>query len=229
MSGAAGGTSKPMLAIAAGVALVLAGGGGAYWWTQQQKPAAPTVEIKGGGVSYQPPLPAPATPLPAPASGAVSEPSAVPATTPSPGAASPALASPLVQTPQPVIPKQSVPQQSVPQQSTPKQSVPQVATPQAAAPQTAPAIIEGLDEARDRYSNVMGKVSSTEQLFNRIKQDLEAKGLSIRADSLARVVQMKMNLEQAKGDLDRGNVAGAMRNLSAAEAQAAKVNKEFGR
>lgn len=225
VSGAAGGASKPVLAIAAGLALVLAGSGGAYWWTQQQKPAASTIEIKGGGVSYQPPVPSSTTPLSAPAS----VPSSVPASTVIPGAESQTVASPRVPAPQQMIPQPAIPQQSVPRQSTQQQGVPQVAPPQAPAPQIAPAVIEGLDEARDRYSNVMGKVSSTEQLFNKIKQDLEAKGLSIRADSLARVVQMKMNLEQAKSDLDRGNVAGAMRNLTAAEAQAARVNKEFGR
>jgi hypothetical protein len=88
---------------------------------------------------------------------------------------------------------------------------------------------EGLDEARDKYANVAGRVAATEQMFNKVKADLEAKGLAMRADTTSRVVMMKMNLDQAKQDLDRGNVAGAMKNLNAAEAQAARINKEFGR
>ena len=85
-----------------------------------------------------------------------------------------------------------------------------------------------MDDARDKYSSVTGKVASTEQMFNKIKQDLESKGLSVRSDTLARVIQMKMSLEQAKENLDRGSVAAALRNLSAAEAQSARINKEYG-
>jgi hypothetical protein len=66
-------------------------------------------------------------------------------------------------------------------------------------------------------------------MFQKVKADLAAKGLSMRADTASRVLSMKMNLEQAKQDLDRTNVAGAMKNLTAAEAQAARVSKEFGR
>ena len=98
-----------------------------------------------------------------------------------------------------------------------------------AAPAPVQMAPEGLDDARDKYSSIAGRVAATEQLFNKTKSDLEAKGLSIRADTLARVTSMKLNLEQAKLDLDRGNIPGALKNLTAAEAQAARVNKEFGR
>ncbi len=94
---------------------------------------------------------------------------------------------------------------------------------------TPPVSVEGLDEARDKYANVAGRVASVDQLFNKVKADLESKGLSIRADMLSRVTSMKLNLEQAKADLDRANVAGALKNLSAAEAQAARISKEYGR
>ena len=92
-----------------------------------------------------------------------------------------------------------------------------------------PVIPEGLEDAREKFATVSGHVASTEQMFTRIKADLEAKGLSIRADTLFRVTSMKLNLEQAKVDLDRMNVAGAVRNMNAAEAHAARINKEFGR
>ena len=89
--------------------------------------------------------------------------------------------------------------------------------------------LEGLEEAREKFATVAGHVAASEQMFTKIKSDLEAKGLSIRADTLSRVMSMKLNLEQAKLDLDRMNVAGAIKNMNAAEAQAARVNKEFGR
>jgi serine/threonine protein kinase len=99
----------------------------------------------------------------------------------------------------------------------------------APAPVPPAAVVEGLDEARDKYANVAGKVAAAEEMFQKVKADLAAKGLSMRADTASRVLSMKMNLEQAKQDLDRTNVAGAMKNLTAAEAQAARVSKEFGR
>lgn len=101
--------------------------------------------------------------------------------------------------------------------------------PVAQSPQAPPPLPEGLEEAREKYASVAGRVASVEQLFDKTKADLEAKGLSIRADVLSRVIAMKLNLAQAKSDLDRGNVSGALKNLIAAEAQAARVSKEYGR
>ncbi len=101
-----------------------------------------------------------------------------------------------------------------------------VVVPAAPPPAAAP---EGLDEALDRYANVAGRVAATEQLFNQVKADLQAKGLSMRADTSSRVTMMKLNLEQAKQALDRMNVAGAQKNLTAAEALSARISKEFGR
>jgi len=98
-----------------------------------------------------------------------------------------------------------------------------------AVPAAPAAAVEGLEEARERYASVAGRVAATEQLFNKVKSELEGKGLSMRAETVSRFTMMKMNLEQAKQDLDRMNVAGAIRNLVAAEAQATRVSKEFGR
>jgi hypothetical protein len=102
-------------------------------------------------------------------------------------------------------------------------------TPPPAAPAPAPAEPEGLDEARDKYATVAGRVAATEQLYNQIKTDLAAKGLSMRADTVSRVAMMKLSLEQARQQLDRRDVAGALKNLTAAESQAQRINKEFGR
>jgi hypothetical protein len=90
-------------------------------------------------------------------------------------------------------------------------------------------VVEGLEEARERYASIAGRVAATEQVYSKVKAELESKGLSMRAETVSRFTMMKMNLEQAKQDLDRMNVAGALRNLGAAEAQAARVSKEFGR
>jgi len=118
--------------------------------------------------------------------------------------------------------------QSLPTPSAPAQSIPASAAPVVAAP-VAAKLPEGLEEARDKYANVAGKVAATDELFQKVKADLEAKGLSVRSDTLSRVMSMKMNLEQAKQSLDRMDVAGALKNLSTAEAQAGRVSKEFGR
>ena len=63
----------------------------------------------------------------------------------------------------------------------------------------------------------------------KVKSDLEAKGLMIRPDTIVRVTSMKLALEQAKRDLDQGNVSGALIRLNAADAMAVRINKEFGR
>lgn len=74
-----------------------------------------------------------------------------------------------------------------------------------------------------------GKVAATEALVEKLKSDLAGKGLSIRPDMVARLTSMKMNMEQAKANLDRGNAAGAAKNLAAAEALATRINRELGR
>jgi len=125
------------------------------------------------------------------------------------------------------VPK-SPPTLSLPTPSAPAQSITASAAPVVAAAPAAK-LPEGLEEARDKYANVAGKVAATDELFQKVKADLEAKGLSVRADTLSRVMSMKMNLEQAKQSLDRMDVAGALKNLSTAEAQAGRVSKEFGR
>jgi serine/threonine protein kinase len=233
-AGSTGGASPKLGLVAAAVMLLLAGGGGAYWWSTQPKAAEEIPKSKGrtGGIDYQPPVvsapvsSSPPASLPMGTAIDAQKPAAPVTQRPAAGSvvqqdSRPAYSAAPTQSPVPAAPTPGIPAQQVPTQA----STPAVVAPSVAAP----TIVEGLDEARDKYSSISGRVASTEQMFNKIKQDLEAKGLSVRPDSLARVMQMKMNLEQAKADLDRGNVAGALRNLTAAEAQSARVNKEFGR
>lgn len=219
---------KTLGMVAAGLLLVAVGGGAAWYLTQkpqaepqpQQHTQAPT----GGGLDYQPkqaetPVPQQQTPpqtvqetpktvAVAPKTGG-RDTQQVQAANPGAGNTSAVVTQPPVVVTQPPV--------AVPQQK-PAVSIPQ-----------APVAPEGLEEARDKYATVAGKVAATEQLFQKIKADLESKGLSVRADTLSRVTMMKMNIEQAKQDLDRMNVAGAMRNIGAADAQATRVSKEFGR
>ncbi|GAB4367560.1 MAG: hypothetical protein OHK0021_10960 [Bryobacter sp.] len=93
----------------------------------------------------------------------------------------------------------------------------------------APASDPALEEAQERFLTLSGKVAATEALVEKLKSDLAGKGLSIRPDMLARLTSMKMNLEQAKVNLDRGNAEGAAKNLTAAEALATRINRELGR
>jgi serine/threonine protein kinase len=204
------GISPKLLALVAAGLVVILGGGAAVYFMTQDKPEAAVVEPqKATEPSVVAEVPKSVEP---------------PKTDPSLTASQP------TQNTQPVpVPQTPQPQTQVVRTQAPQQQIQQQAPAPIPAAPVAPQQPEGLDEARDKYAAIAGKVAATEQLFNKVKSDLEAKGMSIRADALQRVISMKMNLEQAKSDLDRMNVAGALKNLTAAEAQAARVSKEFGR
>ncbi|WP_051669444.1 serine/threonine protein kinase [Bryobacter aggregatus] len=222
------GLGSKKLAIAAVAAITVLGlGGGGYYYTTKHQPEAkvqkPVVE--------QPPQQQPLQEQPRPQEPGKEEPRK-----PEPANLNPAKQEPLKQEPvkhEPVrsstVAATQAPRQEAIAQQLPSQRPPET-TPKTTTQSAPPAPIpEGLEEARDRYASIAGRVAATEQLFNKSKSDLEAKGLSIRADTLSRVTSMKLNLEQAKQDLDRGNVAGALKNLTAAEAQSVRVSREFGR
>lgn len=205
------GLSPKVLALAAAGLAVVLGGGAAVYFSNREKPQEAVADRqKTAELSIEAPVPKSVEPPKADPS-----PTVVQATQTAPPVPGNTVA-PVLQPQTQVVRTQPPP----PQQQAP------TTTP---APPVAPQQPEGLDDARDKYAAIAGKVAATEQLFNKVKSDLEAKGMSIRADSLQRVLAMKLNLEQAKADLDRMNVAGALKNLTAAEAQAARVSKEFGR
>ncbi len=214
------GVSAKMIGIAAAALVAVLGGGAAVYFTQL-KPETPKPTVEQNSVPPQP-----SAPVMAPLEKGMEKSVEVV----KPGAAPEVVGQPKQATKSPFtpsLPKPSLPTQSVPTQSMPAQSLPARVPPVVAAP--AAKLPEGLEEARDKYANVAGKVAATDELFQKVKADLEAKGLSVRADTLSRVMSMKMNLEQAKQSLDRMDVAGALKNLSTAEAQAGRVSKEFGR
>ena len=212
------GLSQKALGLAVAAVIVLVGAGAGVYFLQNrsapipelQKPvAAQSVPVKQESQKPVESKPVESTPLSvAPAN---------PAADTAPKVLTPAVSKPVTVTATVPAALQATLPAKVPV-SVPKSS-----------PVAPPVIPEGLEEAREKFATVAGHVAASEQMFTKIKSDLEAKGLSIRADTLSRVMSMKLNLEQAKLDLDRMNVAGAIKNMNAAEAQAARVNKEFGR
>jgi len=210
------GLSAKMIGIAAAALVAVLGGGAAVFFLQPKPTETPKPPVEQNSVPPQP-----SAPVVAPLEKGMEKSVDVV----KPGAAPEIVSQPKQATkspPTPSLPKQSLPTPSAPAQSLPAPAPPVVAAPAAKLP-------EGLEEARDKYANVAGKVAATDELFQKVRADLEAKGLSVRADTLSRVMSMKMNLEQAKQSLDRMDVAGALKNLSTAEAQAGRVSKEFGR
>ncbi|MFN9429762.1 MAG: serine/threonine protein kinase [Acidobacteriota bacterium] len=200
-----GGLGWKAMATGAAILLVLAGGG---WWWSRSGGVPAEVPGEGGKAAETMKYEGPAEVKPEPAAVSAPAPTAVEAKREERGESTTFT-----------MPVATMPASTGPAGTGIVPAVP-------AAPAAA---VEGLEEARERYASVAGRVAATEQLFNKVKSELEGKGLSMRAETVSRFTMMKMNLEQAKQDLDRMNVAGAIRNLVAAEAQATRVSKEFGR
>lgn len=224
------GVPLPWVAAAAAV-VVLAGGG--YWWmnrTPEEAAPAPAAQVEAKPQAEKPveaPREQATEPSTEPSSEAPKE-TAVARETPRPAPPSPAgrpAAEPARNVAGNTASTMAVTPPAASVNPTPVPSY----TPPAAPTPVTPAEPEGLDEARDKYATVAGRVAATEQLYNQIKTDLAGKGLSMRADTVSRVSMMKLSLEQARQQLDRRDVAGALKNLTAAESQAQRISKEFGR
>jgi serine/threonine protein kinase len=110
---------------------------------------------------------------------------------------------------------------------------PEPVTPSPLPPRPDPVVPRPTDpllaEAQDRVSQTESKVASTQQLFDTMKADLAARGLSPRPDTVASVIRMNQLLQQAKAQIAGGDGTRAMDTLRAAEAIAARVGKEYGR
>jgi serine/threonine protein kinase len=211
----------PPTVIAAGVAIVALGAGGAWYFMRPAPPA--------GVAPYVPPATSEPKPAPPPVqtspTGDPNSKAATPEITAKDNPPKPVAPAPVNPNPNPANNPitENLPQQAPSIRSTsPAPSGPSVSVP------VAPTDPE-LDDARDRYATLAGKVAATELLFNKVRADLEAKGLNVRADMLSRITSMKLNLEQAKANLDRGTASGARKNLSAADALSSRVNKDLGR
>lgn len=225
------------VAIAAGVVLLVGAAGGAWYFTQ--KPAEETVQQSTQQATPQPTQPQtqqtpPETqPQSQPQTTVQTAPPVESQTTPT-QPTKPAVVA--TSTPRPSAPttqaQVQTPAQQIPQQQgTPAQptapipTAPTPATPTPAASVSSPE----LDDAREKFAVLSGKAAATEQLFGKVKADLEAKGLNVRPDTLSRITSMKLNLSLAQENIARGNAEAALRNLSIADALSSRVNKELGR
>jgi predicted Ser/Thr protein kinase len=217
-----GGLGWKAMATGAAILLVLAGGG---WWWSRSGGVPAEVPGEGGKAAETMKYEGPAEVKPEPA--AVSAPAAVESGPVRSGLVKAAPAPTAVEAKREERGESTT--FTMPVATMPASTGPAGTGIVPAVPAAPAAAVEGLEEARERYASVAGRVAATEQLFNKVKSELEGKGLSMRAETVSRFTMMKMNLEQAKQDLDRMNVAGAIRNLVAAEAQATRVSKEFGR
>lgn len=202
----------PPLLVAAAMAVILIGAG-AIWFATRPKTSEVVAQITP---QAQAPLQTPAqTPTQTPA-----EPTPPVVTAEAPKSEAPKV--------EPPAPKTALPKYEIPSPVVARPSPPPISDPIKAIP-AAPVSSPELDDARDRFATISGKAAATEQLFQKIKADLEAKGLNIRADTLSRMTSMKLNLALAKENIDRGNAEAALRNLNVADALSVRVNKELGR
>ncbi len=216
------------VAIAAGVVLLLCAAGGAWYFTQ--KPATENTQQTTQQQTPQQQTPQQNPPEP--------QPQATVQTAP-PAQAQPTSTQPTSTQPTPTQPTRpatvatSAPRPSTPatqaQIQVPSQPQPTTPTPTPAPPPSAPISSPELDDAREKFAVLSGKAAATEQLFGKVKADLEAKGLNIRPDTLSRITSMKLNLSLAEQNIARGNAEAALRNLSIADALSSRVNKELGR
>ncbi len=215
--------TMPLLATAAGVVLLLCGGAAAWYFTQQPESTnTVTVQPEPKPIEAQPQTtiqtaPPTTTPTtePQPTTPEPTKTNTAPNTAPKPSAPTTTASIPAQPVTQPIT-------QSQAPASTPAPQPPPVAA-------STPANSPELDDAREKFAVLSGKAAATEQLLAKVKADLEAKGLNLRAETLSRMTSMKLNLSLAQENISRGNAEAALRNLSIADALSTRVNKELGR
>jgi serine/threonine protein kinase len=210
--------TMPLLATAAGVALLLCAGGAAWYFTQQPE-STNTVTVQ--------PEPKPIETQPQ-ATIETAPPTTTPTTEPQPTTPEPTKTN-AAPKPSAHTTTASIPAQPITQPITQSQAPPSTPAPQAPPVAAIPANSPELDDAREKLAVLSGKAAATEQLLAKVKADLEAKGLNLRAETLSRMTSMKLNLSLAQENISRGNAEAALRNLSIADALSTRVNKELGR
>lgn len=213
------------VAIAAGVVLLLCAAGGAWYFTQ--KPAPETTQQTTQQQTPQPqtsPEPQPQTTVQT-APPVETQPTNTQPTSTQPTSTQPTQPASVAAS----TPKTSAPTTTQAQIQTPPQPQQSTTTQPPAPTASAPVSSPELDDAREKFAVLSGKAAATEQLFGKVKADLEAKGLNIRPDTLSRITSMKLNLSLAEQNIARGNAEAALRNLSIADALSSRVNKELGR
>lgn len=215
------------VAIAAGVVLLLAAGGGAWFYLSSGSKAEVS---QTNSTATQQPIPpkesslptAPATDnnIPTQQATPIQQAKSNPSISQTPVTQTPVTQAPVTQAP---VTQSPVTQPPVTQPPVPQTQV--ISTPVTQAAASSPE----LDEAREKFAVLSGKAAATEQLFGKVKADLESKGLNVRPDMLSRITSMKLNLTLAQENISRGNAEAALRNLSIADALSSRVNKDLGR
>ena len=77
--------------------------------------------------------------------------------------------------------------------------------------------------------NATSKVQGAEQAIEPIRQNLASRGQVLNSDTQNAMVQMRSRLDKAKAEIAAGDAAGAMGDLAATEAFAARVLRTAGR
>jgi predicted Ser/Thr protein kinase len=84
-------------------------------------------------------------------------------------------------------------------------------------------------ELRDRFISVSAKVRTAQSLFDKMKSDLAARGLSLHPNILSSQQQMSVYLDLAQSQLKSGDFTGASDSLARVDAFASRILKEGGR
>jgi hypothetical protein len=84
-------------------------------------------------------------------------------------------------------------------------------------------------DLQEHLTSVTSKVQSVEQTFEPISQNLARNGETLNAGTLARLSQIRANLDKANRDPEAGNDAAAQDSLSIADALADKLLRSAGR
>jgi eukaryotic-like serine/threonine-protein kinase len=109
----------------------------------------------------------------------------------------------------------------------PPPATPPAAVPVAPAPAGLSATVRA--ELNERMINAASKVQSAEQAIEPLQQSLASRGQILNSDTQNAMVQMRGRLAKAKAEIAAGDASGAMDDLAAAEAFAARVLKTAGR
>ncbi|MFN7922336.1 MAG: serine/threonine-protein kinase [Bryobacteraceae bacterium] len=104
-----------------------------------------------------------------------------------------------------------------------------VAVPEPAAVVIAPADRAAYEELRGKLIDVTAKAATVAETMNQLEENSRRIGQLVHPDIRANHTRMKIALEVARKELERGSIAGARENLEIAEACANRVLKSGGR
>ena len=83
-------------------------------------------------------------------------------------------------------------------------------------------------EIKEKWFTVSTRVQTAEEMVNKLRADLAARGLSLNPNTLAAATRMRMALDQAKKELDAKDLESAKESLGIAEGAATQVLRTAG-